>query len=321
MVRSALILFILCVPFVAGAQVVPFLETTLDVEVIPRSPQPNEVIALRAVNVGSAGGSTFVWRVNGAIVEQGVGRDAITTQVGGSGSAMTVSVSVSEGGIEKGSKTITVRPAGVDIVWEGKTYTPPFYGGRPLPNGSSLITVTAIPAVTDGASRVGADDLVYEWFINSSRSPLHSGYGLRTITIRPPQFENEFEVSVSAQTQSGSVRAENSTLIRPAQPGIVIYEKAPLIGHRFDRAHERSVELAGKDELTLSAFPLFVDNVASPTYRWNVDGEHISDTGFGARELTLRRSGEGAGEARVVFSFESAGSLFERAQKILLLTF
>lgn len=316
-----LLLIPLYVPSGAAAQTIPLLETSLELQVIPNSPGPFDMVTVRVQNVsGSSGGQTYQWRVNGAPVDQGLGRDTITTTLGDVGSATVISVTITENGTLVGEKSITLRPASLDIVWEGNTYRPPLYSGRPLPTGSSVTTLHAVPNMTQNGVRVSSSNLTYTWYINSSQTPHRRGLGLDTILVTSPQFENEFTVSVIAETRDGTQRAQKEVAIRPQRPEIVIYERPPLLGMRFDRAIADTATLDG-NEMTFVAFPLFVNALAGPEYTWEVNGALVTETGRTDREVTLRRSGEGSGRFSIEFSLKNANALFERAASNFLLTF
>ena len=314
------VLLLLLAPFFAVAQTVPFLETSLELVTIPSAPRAGETVTVRAVNISAPGNTTFVWRVNGSVVDQGLGVSAITITTRALGIPTTVSVSAFENGQAKAEKSITITPSEIDLVWEGNTYTPPLFEGLPRPNPSSSVTFLAVPGIVSFGQRVPAGSLVYTWYVNGSQFPLVSGYGKSSITIKPPQFLNPFTVRVVAETGDGSVRTEAQTEVKPIRPQIVIYEKAALLGYRFDRAVGGALQLEG-DEVTLTAFPLFVNSLRAPTYSWSINGSAVSDTEDEGKEITLRKTGEGRGAFSLSFSLENAAALFEKASAAFLLTF
>jgi len=320
----ALIAFLFFAPIGGdvSAAAIPFLlEPELQIEVVPATPAPGERVFVRAQSVRApTTGATFVWRVNGTVAEQGIGRDSVTITAGEAGTTMNVSVSMSENGVSRGEKSVVIQPASIDLVWEGNTYRPPFYIGRPLMGGDGSVTITAVPTVVRGGARISAGDLVYSWFVNGSAAPKKRGYGVNTITMNAPLFKNEFVVSVTAETIDGILAASNQTRISPVSPESVVYENAPLLGIRFDRAIQGADTFEG-EEKTYVAFPLTVGNADNLSYGWKVNGNRVAETGANAREVTLRRSGEGAGAFPIEFSFENAAALFERATTGFLLTF
>ncbi len=317
MVRAVFLLLFLF-PFWANAVSIPTLGPTLELVPEPQFPRAGETVTVRAENYG-AGTATFIWSVNGRVIDQGVGVTSLTVPLTATGNTTEVSVVVTNNGV-RSEKTISLTPAEIDIVWEGKTVTPPLFHGLPLPNPNSAVTLYAVPHIIHDGVRVNADSLTYVWYINDSATPTASGYGKNSITVRPPQFLNPFSVSVRAQTEDGTVETYGRTTIRPVQPEILVYEKAPLLGYRFDRAIQGAFQLSG-DETTLTAFPLYINNLVGPSYTWSVDSNPITDTRDGGREVTFRKTGEGSGVFSLSFALQNANALFERATHQFLLRF
>lgn len=318
--RALLVLAVLLsAPLFASAELIPVLGGALELSTFPAAPRARDTVTVRAENVLSPGNTTFVWRVNGAVVEQGLGRSAITVTVGTLGAPTTVSVSATENGIVRAQKTITITPAEVDIVWEGNTSVPPFYAGLPLTNPSSTLTLSAVPGIVKSSMRVPANELVYSWYVDDSRTALAVGTGKSSVVMETPQFANPFTVRVIAETRDGTVRAEAHADIRPVQPEIVVYEEAPLLGLIFSRALGNVFHLA-EEEVTLRAFPLYVSRLDAPAYAWRLNGSPIVDTSDDGRGVTFRKSGRGGGAFSVEFSLENASLLFERARTTFLLT-
>lgn len=309
------------VPLSGTAQIIPDFEDPVELQTVPENPAPNQNVVVRARNLsGSLGSASFVWRVNGQVVDQGIGVDSISTQTGGVASATSISVTITnESGVTI-ERSLVLRPASIEIVWEADTYTPPFYIGRPLPNGESAITALAVPNVVQNGVRVSASNMVYRWYVGSSQSPYRSGYGLNTVTLLPPQFENTFFVRVVAETRDGTIRAEAATQVVLTRPEITIYERAPLLGVRFDQATMAETSLA-EDEKTFVAFPLYVNNLDIPEYTWTVGGREAAQTGRTVRELTLRRENDAGGRVRVSFELKNVAALFEEARTSFLLNF
>mgnify|MGYP000285952026 CR=1 FL=1 len=320
MVFRFIVGFLLVVPLPIFAALFPSFNGALEVSLSPSSPQAGEVVTARVENISSSGSTHFVWKINGTVVDQGIGITQTTFSVKGLGSATTVSVSATENGVPRGEKTLVIRPAEVDIVWEGNTATPSFYSGLPLPNPDSTITLLAVPHLIQNGARVSADDITYTWFVNNSQKPADFGYGRKKITLTPPQFLNEFFVSVEAKTRGGDIVAKNTVVIAPQRPSVLVYEKAPLLGFLFEEAVTDSFSLT-ENEVTFVAFPLYINRTSSPTYQWSINGESVSAVEGNPREITFRREGVGSGRHAVGFSFESAQVLFERAATNFLITF
>ena len=284
----------------------------------PSSPRPGDTVQVSAVNL-PAGDVLYTWRINGQTADQGRSVTGVTFTAGNTGSATVVQVTAASE-FETIQKSVTVRPAIVDLVWEGDTYTPPLYSGLPLVTGSSDVVVQAIPTIVQGGSLVAVSNLNYTWYVNSSPTPAAGGLGKNSVTFDVPQFANPFTVRVVAETRDGTVRASGLTTVTPESPIVVVYENAPLLGTRFDRAIMTEFALA-EDEATLEAFPLYVTNKNALDYEWRVNGsvpEEVRDT---PRMITLRKEGVGSGRFSIKFSMESATRLFERASTAFQLVF
>lgn len=317
---AALVALGVLLPVTALAALIPTIGVPLSIEALPDAPLPGGQVLLRAMNyAGNAQATAYAWTVNGKLVEQGVGRTSITVTVGAAGSATIVTVTATEDGVARGTASLTLRPASVDVLWEGRTYVPPFFDVLPLPTGESPVVLYAVPALFVGGVKVTPENLVYTWRINNNAKPTKIGYGVRSLTITPPQFASAFTVSVLVATADGSVRAERTITVTPTAPKAVVYERQPLAGVRFDRAITNTFTLTGS-EATFVAYPLYVEDPAALDVAWMV-GKSVVEPGDNPWELTLRREGIGAGQYAIQFSLTSATKLFERAMRAFTLTF
>ena len=315
----AILFFLVFVPMGAFAQIIPSLQSPIEVQTIPQTPEPNSTIIVQAQNVLNKDSLLFIWTVNGEVVEEGIGLDRTTLTTGGAGTRTVVEVTISSGGEVVDSKTRVIVPAEVNLVWEADTYTPPFYPGRPLPTGASIITVSAIPNIVVGGTRQNSNSLVYTWFLNGSLTPHRSGFGLSSIFLRPPLFDSAFSVRVVATTQDRTVVAEDTVSIVPRSPTIALYERHPLLGTLFNRAVRGVVE-SFDSEITLNLFPLFVVDTETLVYTWIVQGDTI-DTGDTPRELTLRKTSDDRGTFSIQTELENSESFYEQATRDVSLTF
>lgn len=320
MMRVLVTALALTMPLMAAAAGIPVLQPSLEISAAPTVPLPGQSVTITVRSYsGNQDETAYLWTVNGAVVDQGLGRDTITVTAGGLGSETVVTVTAREGEASRGSASISIRPADVDIVWEGRTYVPPLSDIRPLPNGASVVTFVAVPQVVgaDGASDPGS--LIYTWRVNNGAAPALRGRGKSTFTLTPPRFSNPFSVSVEVATPDGSARATRSVTVQPKTPEILFYEVGPLLGIRFDRAIAGSFSLS--DEGTFEAFPIYIaPGDTTATAAWTVNGALADAVSDNARQITLRKTGTGAGEYTIGFSYASA-RIFENIEKSFMLAF
>ncbi len=305
----------------AFAELLPSLGSSLEIGISPEHPHPRDTVTLTVSDYASDPGSTaYIWSVNDKVVEQGIGKTSITLVAGVLGSFQTVSVLASENGVARGNTSIIIRPASVDLVWEGDTYTPPLYIGRPLPNGQSTIHVLAVPHLPNGSSESPPDSVVYSWSVNGLPLPKQSGYGKSSAIITPPKFDTPFTIRVTASTKNGATVAENSQVIEPRAPTILLYENAPLLGVRFDTTLKDAFPFAG-DEVSFIAYPLFVSSADALSYTWRLDTKPFTIDATKPRFATFRKVGEGGGAHTITISFENVNKFLEHGTKTFQLTF
>ncbi len=310
-----ILLIALLMPFGASAEIIPTLGGTMELLAVPNNPGPKETVRLSAkIYTGVTTNSSYTWVVNGKTAEQGIGRDSISVTLGGPGSVTTVEVSAYQAGEFIAEKSITFRPATIDLVWEGNTSRPPLYIGRPLPNGSSNTTILAVPHIVRSGATISPSDLVYTWSVNGKVLASQSGYGKISATIASPRFESAFEVSVKATTRDGVITSEKTTVVTPIRPTAVVYENAPLLGHTFNKATAGTFEFL-EDEASFTAYPLFVSSTDDLSYEWQLDGEPFVLDKLNPFDVTFRKEGGGRGLHSVEFSFEHVNKLFERGTR------
>ncbi len=155
----------------------------------------------------------------------------------------------------------------VDLLWQGETYTPPFYQGKSLWSKQTSLTFVAIPQGLGNPS-----NLNYQWTRNGTVLGLISGVGKNSMVYRDNIFSKPVSVKVEIVDADENVLASASTLLRPVETDLMVYEDHPLYGFMFHRAIGEAFKLS-KDEVTFAAFPYFSD-VASRleeglVYKWS----------------------------------------------------
>lgn len=295
-------------PLVGEAALVPPINETVSLEVSPKYPKPGDQMTFTVYSSGATESFSYVWEVNGKTAAQGVGITSITVPAGDIGSQTNVSIRlIGTSGITRGAASRTIRPADVDIVWEGKTYVPPFYEGLPLANASSPLTLVAIPLF---GSNVSPSELTYAWSVDGRALSNQSGRGKNSIETTPPLFNNPFTVTVRVASLDGSTTAEQTTTIAPVTPFATIYQYNPLSGITFNHAASGIIPFKN-NEVAFSAYPFFVSNPDQLSYEWDINGTPFINT-VAPRSITLRKeSANDEGVYSVQVSFKNAIKAFE----------
>jgi len=202
----------------------------------------------------------------------------------------------------------------VDILWQGETYTPPFYEGRALWSNQSRITLVAIPQGLGNPT-----SLNYKWIKNGTVLGNVSGIGrgslffIDTVLSRPQTIEVEIIAS------DKSVLAKNSVYVVPRPPALAVYENNPLYGFMFHK--EISEYDMQSPEVVLAAFPLFFST--SDRSDFSLEYDWASNAGDRNKEssVTYRAPEGGSGSVSVTVRVKSLDNLMQSASKNLLLKF
>lgn len=203
----------------------------------------------------------------------------------------------------------------VDLLWQGDTYTPPFYEGRSMWSNQSQVTIQAIP---NGLGNRAS--LNYRWTKDGVVLGLVSGVGKSSLTFSDGVFSKPQQIKVEIVGSDDVVRAESSIILSPTLPVLTVYEKNPLYGYMFHKEVDDTYKISGS-EISFTAFPLFftTPNRNSETLR------HTWVTNSGEREVlgtvTYRTPEQTSGTSVIQTSLENSGVLMQRVNKTFAVEF
>lgn len=254
----------------------------VDITLSPEHPQPFSDVQMELTSYAlDLRNSTITWTIDGEIIDEGVGKTALTFRTKGVGSQHRVTAHVAaEDGIGQADARIT--PAVVDIVWEGATVIPPFYRGRALPSpGSDLHAHAVVQAMRNG-TRIPENEIVYTW-TDDSRTLL-SGRGKSRITL-PGGLTSSRTISVTVE--SGDFASSLTEPLPIATPRLALYEQHPLFGVLFHRAFIGDVH-SREAVLKVTAAPFFAPGPHNDlAYAWNANGIDVSPNPAEPQTLTI----------------------------------
>src|SRR3989338_9720185 len=142
----------------------------------------------------------------------------------------------------------------VDLLWQGNTYTPPFYEGAPIWSSQSMITILA---VTNGLGDPAK--LVYKWTQNGTVLGNINGFGRSSISFYDTIISRPQTIKVDIlpfDDYDSAVLASATVFVAATSPTLAIYENNPLYGFMFHRETSGTHQLEDR-EVTFTAFPLF----------------------------------------------------------------
>jgi hypothetical protein len=218
----------------------------------------------------------ITWSIDGKILEKKFSSKTISFTVGSVGTTMNVSVDAEDGRGSKASASNQIRVSDVTVLWEGRTYTPPFFKGRALQSPGSEIVLSTISKVVDKNGKFyNIEELSYIWTTNHSSVPELSGKGKHSVLLRNQQPFQDLHVNVQVKDPLGEVRVVKNIVIPSTSPILLLYEDDSSIGMRYDRAVESEFSIYNR-EATLVAEPYYMSASTRTDellkYAWSIDG-------------------------------------------------
>lgn len=291
----------------AGAQLksanVNDIKDSAEIITTPSSPSPNENVSVRLESFSfDLNSSEIIWALDGAIKEKGLGKKFFSFKTGGVGSVSFIKAIIKTKEGKTIEKTLVIRPAGVDLLWEADSYTPPFYKGKALYGYQSLITVIAAPNIINSEGvKINPDNLTYKWTKNSKVLGDVSGYGKNKFSFSKSILSDPSEIEVEVMSSDKKIKASGSIVLEPVEPKTIMYENSPLHGIIYDKAIAGEYKLSG-NEITLVAIPYFFSKEDAGgqkiKYNWSMNGRSINDK-QNERQVTFRNAEGAKGSARI----------------------
>lgn len=318
-------------PFVRSVFAAPSIPAGIgdyvSIESNPPSPGPNEAVTVSitstSVDLDSA---TISWFVDGVLEKKAIGVKgyALTTKGPGSLTVVDVTIAPLKGAMVK--RRIVFQPAGVSLIWEAISYTPPFYRGKALNAFDGRVKMVAIPHfVRKSGGRIPPSELVYTWKKNGTVIGSVSGYGKNVFTPPDPisfsRGESFIEVTTTAPGES--MTAKDAVAIRPFTPKVLLYENDPLLGIRYEHALSGVFSLT-KDEVALVGSPYFFSSRerAAPSldYQWTMNGAPTKNQTTDASSVRFRQEGT-PGTSVIDLTVKKLGAIFQEARVSLSIAF
>lgn len=195
----------------------------------------------------------------------------------------------------------------ITLIWEARSYVPPFYKGKALmPDGGDGRIVALLPTNIDLGKNI-----TYTWQVDGIVDGAHSGIGKNTYEVRSDIFGGSPLVVVEVSDENGSIGA-GALRIPLAQPQVLTYADAPLGGVLFNTENPGS----SGEELIVEAYPFFFTTTTrfdpSLSYRWTVDGSSVSNPLGNSGRIVVRSETE-AGTTTLGVSIANSNRILENA--------
>jgi hypothetical protein len=315
MIRKAFVILtslLFVLPAISFAQVNDQISVTTD----PTNPGANQSVTVTLTSYSlDLQSSEIDWSLDGRKIKGGIGNDSFVFTTKSVGSPSTISVTVIPNGVPQITKTITINPMAVDILWQATdSIVPPFYKGKAMPTAESQVKFVAIPQVqTTSGSLLSSSSLIYNWKENYTSDQSNSGYGKDFFITAMDYLNPKKSVGVSISTRDGGTATDGTMEISPVAPEVLWYAASPLYGPLFSTALNETYTVTG-NETSLIAMPFFF-SPADPTskvlsYAWQINGTAV-DTPTIPNSLFLHRDSNSTGSATIDLSISNTTKLFQ----------
>ncbi|MES2060077.1 MAG: hypothetical protein V4438_03540 [Patescibacteria group bacterium] len=297
---------------------IPELEEQISTDVSPSSPKPGDTVTITLSAFGTdLNTANISWSVNGSIVKSGKGNRILQITAGKSGSATSVIANIKP---ENGStirKIFSINPETVDIVWEARTYSPPFYRGKSLFSPQAEAVFVAMPNLTSkNGVTTPPNKVTYIWRQDTRVVGDRSGYGVNAFLYKGKILASPVIIDVAASDGNG-LQAENYISLSPFGNMIGVYENSPIYGILFGRELSGGFDFGDKEERTISAYPYYfgITSKSDPdlSYSWAINGSTIN-VPEAQNEMTLRNSNGETGQSILDASITNNANILEGAK-------
>lgn len=300
------------------------VEEQISTEVSPKTPAPGEQVKISVESFSTdLDKANFNWTQDGSTIQKGKGIKSIFITAPNNGNSTTIRVSIEKEGGGTISETFTIAPAEVDIIWEARTYTPPYYKGKSLFTSEADVRLIAMPNFIRSGSLVDPSTLDYKWSINGSVIESLSGYGKRVVELKGNLIQREVVIKVEVTANNSNLKAVGTTKLDDVQPEVILYENNPLLGVVFEKAVNGKFVL-DRPEIELQAIPYFFSTPQKENgftnYSWRINGNLVEE-GVANSFVRFRNESGEEGQSTISVDVEHFENILQAAKTNLNLKF
>ncbi len=297
-----------------GPEDIEELKEKVYYNVTPEKPSFGDLVKIEAQMYGTpVGSSDFVWKIAGKTFLEGVGSSRAEFTLSEK-TKVDLTITTGSGVIVR--KSFEFDPKKVVIIWESRTYTPPFYKGKSLYTPESNLILNAINL--DQVNPLTNTYNNYTWKVDSTVKGKESGVGYSSFLHKGDIMGMEplFKVTLSGITsftdkqnnKSNTFNSESLLKVQTLPSEIVSYEKLPLLGVLFNKTIKPEYNL-DKTETTIVSYPLYYSfsSSLSGIYEWYINDVKINNN---LNELSFKKTKKGE-RSRLSIMIKNVASILQ----------
>ncbi|MFZ2621220.1 MAG: hypothetical protein WAX85_01850 [Minisyncoccia bacterium] len=287
----------------------------INVELIPAIPKAHEIVtAFLTSFMTNINAADITWKIDGKTQKTGTGETKFQFTLSSINTTTNLEVTVITAEGETVVSEYSIKPADIDLIWQAKSFVPPFYKGKAIFSHQNEITFVAVPHIASGSGEIPAKNLIYKWSKDGRVLESDSGYGKNTLTMTGPIISRPFTIYVEVTTLNTPDKGFSFTNITPALPSIVFYKKDPLYGIEFQKALSGIIDMGNLSEMVIIAEPFFYGTTnagaSELTYKWTVNGTVVNSDP--RQTVQVFRVKEGTyGTSNISLSIENSLKIFQ----------
>lgn len=323
--KNLIIIFILMFAFTGFFVDAQIRDTDIVLSVSPQYSNSNQNVnaTLNSYSI-NLDKTNIVWSIDDQEMSRGIGKKSFSFKTGSAGTPITLSIIIDTIDGQSISKTITIIPADVDILWQAyDAYVPPFYKGKALAPSQGQFKVVAMPNLINQSGKVNINNLSYVWEKDDKVQSDSSGWGKNYLIFQNSYLDRDNTVEVKISDISGRTNASGRITLNTSNPKILFYKNDPQFGVRWETALNNGFIINPEGEI-LNVEPYFFSpkNISSSnlSFDWFLNGQKIS-TPNPKNILSIKPEAGQSGSATIKIDINNINTLFQSMSKQINVSF
>ncbi len=236
--------------------------------------------------------ATFIWKIADKTFKDGVGANRINFTLS---EKTKVDLTITTGAGVTINKSFEFDPKKVFLIWESRTYTPPFYKGKSLLSKEATLILNAINIDQENPLTNTYNN--YNWRVDGTVKGNVSGVGYSSYVHQgnilglDPLFSVTMTGISTAKdkltNKTKSYSSESIIKVQTFPTEIMSYEKSPLLGVLFNKTIKPEYKFE-KSETTFVSYPVYYafSSSLSGLYEWYINNVKLNTS---LNELSFRK--------------------------------